>query len=62
MRYTEREFYLGSSGLGFFTAWSGQTLRTEALFAAIMVLMTLGLLGGEGLKFLRHRFFPWQTI
>ncbi|MCZ6622748.1 MAG: ABC transporter permease [Deltaproteobacteria bacterium] len=55
------EFYLGSSGLGFFTAWSGQTLRTEALFAAIMVLMALGLLGDGGLKFLRRRFFPWQT-
>lgn len=55
------EFYLGISGLGFFTAWAGQTLRTDALFAAIVVLMVLGLTGDEGLKLLQRRFFPWQV-
>lgn len=54
------EFYLGVSGLGFFTAWSGQTLRTDALFAALIVLMAIGLSGDEGIKYIRRRYFPWD--
>lgn len=55
------EFYLGISGLGFFAAWAGQTLRTSALFAATVLLMVLGLAGDAGLKHLRRRFCPWLT-
>lgn len=54
------EFFIGNEGIGYLLAYSGQTLRTNWFFAALIILMLVGVLGSEVTKRLERRMAPWQ--
>lgn len=55
------EFAIAKSGLGHVVWSSWQTLTTPRMYAAFMVVGSLGLLLTRGLKRLQDRLLAWQT-
>jgi NitT/TauT family transport system permease protein len=54
------EFVAAKFGLGFLIWFSWQTLLTENMFAALLVVMFLGALFTSGLQAIERWLMPWQ--
>ena len=48
------------SGIGFFIARAGQLLETEKVFAGLILLAILGLIGYQAIAIAEKRLLPWH--
>lgn len=50
------------AGLGFLIINAGQVLRMDEMYALVVILMLLGVLGNHALNVLEGRLAPWATM
>jgi NitT/TauT family transport system permease protein len=54
------ELFGAKAGLGFLITISSQTFDMGALFVAVLILATAGVLSAEGVKVIERRIAPWR--
>jgi NitT/TauT family transport system permease protein len=54
------EFLAANQGLGYYIALNGQTLNTSRVFVGLLILGVFGILVGEVVRLIEHRFDVWR--
>lgn len=54
------EFQAANQGIGYYIALNGQTLNTARVFIGLVLLGTFGVLIGEVVRVIEHRFDVWR--
>ncbi len=54
------EFQAANQGIGYYILLNGQTLNTARVFMGLVILGTFGILIGEIVRFVEHRFDVWR--
>jgi len=54
------EFQAANQGIGYYIALNGQTLNTARVFIGLLILGTFGILVGELVRLIEHRFDVWR--
>ncbi|MDP2728172.1 MAG: ABC transporter permease [Dehalococcoidia bacterium] len=54
------EYFASSVGIGWIIQNSGSTFQISRLFAAVLVISLMGMIGDDGLRFVEKRVAPWR--
>jgi ABC-type nitrate/sulfonate/bicarbonate transport system permease component len=54
------EFLAANQGIGYYIALNGQTLQTSRVFVGLVMLGVFGILLGEVVRLVEHRFDAWR--
>jgi NitT/TauT family transport system permease protein len=54
------EFQAANQGIGYYIALNGQTLNTARVFVGLVLLGTFGIVVGEIVRVIEHRFDVWR--